>query len=216
LIQLCYNGMNTEVFHRRKVNLPPELQGGSLIVGVACALRPEKGLPTLVRGFAIAHGKHPGMRLLIVGSGAMLGSLEQLSCELGVRESCLFVPSTADVTRWLSSMDVFVLPSLSEALSNSLIEAMACGCAPIASDVGGNPELVAHGKRGLLFPAGDSDELARHLVTFAEDEEFRRRCGEDSRDFVVRNFSLRASVQRMTKIYSETLARKSRCGCDAS
>jgi glycosyltransferase involved in cell wall biosynthesis len=216
LIRLCYNGINAEVFRRRSADPPPELRDASLVVGAACALRPEKDLPTLLRAFGIAFRLHPQMKLLIVGSGAMRDRLESLSRELNIREACMFVPSTADVPHWLSLMDVFVLPSISEALSNSLMEAMASGCAPIASNVGGNPELVANGERGLLFNPRNIDELARHIVRFAEDSQFRFHCAEASRSFIVEHFSLSASVQRMTAIYSEMLARKQPCAHAAS
>ncbi len=205
MIRLCYNGINTQVFERRPRERPRELAGADPVVGIVCALRPEKDLPTLVRAFALARNQHPRMRLVIVGSGEMLGPLLQLSEELGQREHCVFVPSTAEVPQWLSSIDIFVLPSISEALSNSLMEAMACGCAPVASNIGGNGELVEHGERGLLFRAGDAEELALHLSTLAADEALRRRYAEASRLFIQENFSLASSVGRMTEIYLEAM-----------
>ena len=72
-------------------------------------------------------------------------------------------------------MDIFVLPSLSEALSNSLMEAMGCGCCPVASDTGGNPELVTDGETGLLFPVGDAEALAERLALLLDQPEYRRR-----------------------------------------
>ena len=72
----------------------------------------------------------------------------------GSDADCHFQPAERNVAPWLRAMDIFVLPSLSEALSNSLMEAMGCGCCPLASDTGGNPELVQHGETGLLVSAG--------------------------------------------------------------
>jgi glycosyltransferase involved in cell wall biosynthesis len=207
MIRLCYNGINTQFFYRRPPDRPRE-PGEPLVVGVVCALRPEKDLPTLVRAFAIARRPNPLMHLVIVGDGEMRDPLERLSEELGVRECCEFVPSTTEVPQWLSRIDIFVLPSVSEALSNSLMEAMACECAPVASNVGGNGELVEHGERGLLFEAGDAEELARHLNTLAADEELRRRFAEASRRFIQETFGLTNSVRRMTDIYLEALGRK--------
>jgi glycosyltransferase involved in cell wall biosynthesis len=210
LLHLCYNGINTETFHRRSVEESPQLAGASLVVGVVCALRPEKDLPTLVKAIAMARAQHPGMRLVIVGSGPLRGELEQLSDQLGQRKHCVFVPMTPEVPEWLSRIDIFVLPSLSEALSNSLMEAMVCGCVAVASNVGGNPELVASGERGLLFQPGDAEELARHLGTLAADEALRRRYAEAGCRFIKENFSLAASVRRMADIYVEMIARKRR------
>lgn len=207
-IRLCYNGVNTGVFHRRTREQPGQLAGASLVVGIVCALRPEKDLATLMKAFAIARQRYSGMRLLIVGDGPMREPLEQLSEKLGERNHCVFVPSTSDVPQWLSAIDIFVLPSVSEALSNSLMEAMACGCAPVASNIGGNGELVKHGERGLLFHAGDAEELALHLTALATDEGLRRRYAAASRSFIHENFSLAKSIQRMTEIYLEMLDRK--------
>jgi L-malate glycosyltransferase len=205
IIRLCHNGINTQFFYRRPPDRPREPGDPLVVVGIVCALRPEKDLPTLVKAFAIARRRHPLMRLAIVGDGEMRDPLERLSEELGVRECCEFAPSTTEVPQWLSAIDIFVLPSASEALSNSLMEAMACGCAPVASNVGGNGELVEHGERGLLFQAGDAEELARHLNTLAADEELRRRFAEASRRFIHENFGLAKSVRRMTEIYLEAL-----------
>ena len=120
----------------------------------------------------------------------------------------MFVPTTPEVPEWLSSIDIFVLPSLSEALSNSLMEAMACGCVAVASNVGGNPELVAPGERGLLFPRGDVEELAKHLNTLAADEALRKRYAEAGRRFIQEHFSLAISVRRMADIYVEMIEKK--------
>jgi glycosyltransferase involved in cell wall biosynthesis len=208
-VRLCYNGIDTAVFHRQSCARPAELNGASVVVGVVCALRPEKDLPTLMRAFAIAQSTIPGMRLLLVGSGEMREPLGQLLRELGCSEQCVFIPSTPDVVRWLSAIDIFVLPSRSEALSNALMEAMACECAVIASDVGGSPELVALGERGLLFKPGDEHTLAAHLKTLAADPELRQRYASAGSRFIHEDFSMEKSVGRMSEIYLEMSARKS-------
>ena len=93
----------------------------------------------------------------------MLPELQSRAVSLGLGESCHFQGADSNVAEWLRALDIFVLPSLSEALSNSLLESMACGCCAIASDTGGNPELIRDGETGLLFPAGDSLALAARL-----------------------------------------------------
>jgi glycosyltransferase involved in cell wall biosynthesis len=208
LIRLCRNGIDTTVFRPGPNVRPPELEGASLAVGVVCALRPEKGLPSLVEAFARARHGDPGMRLVIVGSGPVLPELEQLRERLGLGGACVFAPSTPDVVRWLRAIDIFVLPSLSEAFSNSLMEAMACGCAVVASRVGGNPELVEHGERGLLFQAGDPDDLAAQIARLAKDEAERRRMAESGQRFIAGNFSIATAANRMAEIYSDLLRRK--------
>ena len=212
-LRTCYNGLDTSRFLPLAKLRPPALEGASLVIGVVCALRPEKGLPTLVEAFATVVSAGPadlcsGLRLAIVGSGPMLGRLQEMSVALGIQDRCHFEPSTADVITWLRAIDIFVLPSVSEALSNSLMEAMACGCAAVASAVGGNPELVSDGSTGSLFPAGNASELAVRLSRLVADEGLRTRFGAEASDRVRQRFSLEASVDRMQKIYDELLGRK--------
>ncbi len=207
LVHLCYNGLDTRVFYpAQPESRPAALQDASIVVGVVCALRPEKGLDTLISAFARIHSQRSGLKLAIIGSGPCREALEAQARSLGIDRDCLFQPGTADVAYWLRLIDIFVLPSRSEALSNSIMEAMACGCSVIASGVGGNPELVAHRERGLLFRAGDADELAAALRLLLENEPLRRRLAAAGRDFIRENFSLEASARRMEAIYSSMLA----------
>jgi glycosyltransferase involved in cell wall biosynthesis len=177
-----------------------------LTVGVVCALRPEKDLATLAEGFARAWREWPGLRLVVVGSGPERAPLERRLTELGARGAAHLEPATAEVAPWLRGIDIFVLPSKSEALSNALMEAMACGCVAVASAVGGNPELVREGETGLLFPVGDAAALAGCLLRLARDGEQRRRMAELARRRMETEFTLPAAARRMAEIYAEVLA----------
>ncbi len=173
-----------------------------LVIGVACALRPEKGLFTLLDAFARMRERYPQARLLIVGSGPMGGQLEERARRLGIGSVCHFQPAVEEVAPWLRAMDIFVLPSLSEALSNALMEAMACGCCAVASEVGGNPELVKHGETGWLFPAGDSLALAAALESLLDNQALRHRLAEAGAGFIREGFSSQAAARRMGRIYA--------------
>ena len=94
---------------------------------------------------------------------------------------CVFEPATSRVPGWLHAIDIFVLPSLSEALSNSLMEAMACGCCVAASRVGGNPELVAQGETGMLFEPRDAAGLAEVLRLLISDSALRAKLAAQCR-----------------------------------
>jgi glycosyltransferase involved in cell wall biosynthesis len=208
-IQLCYNGIDLDVFSPLDSPRPPDLPRDSFVIGVVCALRPEKGLPTLLQAFARVRHLRAGMKLAIVGDGPMLESLRSESQALGVREDCVFALNTGRVTDWLRAIDIFVLPSLSEALSNALMEAMACGCPVVASNIGGNPELVRNGETGLLFEPGDAASLAAALQTLIENESLRRRLADNGAKFLRDSFSIRASAQRMGEIYAQLLRSRS-------
>jgi glycosyltransferase involved in cell wall biosynthesis len=107
----------------------------------------------------------------------------------------------------LRAIDIFVLPSLSEGLSNSLLEAMGCGCCPIASDTGGNPELVKDGETGLLFPRGDAAALADRLRTVLGDSALRQNLAAGAALRARRDFPREAAARKMGEIYREFLER---------
>ena len=198
MIRLAYNGLDTAIFRREG---PRAAVAAGPVIGVICALRPEKGLHLLIEAFAqVRRGK-----LLIVGSGPALGELQERARSLGVAGECHFEPAVANVADWLRAMDVFVLPSLSEALSNSLLEAMGCGCCPIASDTGGNPELVRNGETGLLFRSGDAGALAERLRAVLDDAELRKALAAAAEERAHREFARAVAARRVGEIYREFL-----------
>jgi glycosyltransferase involved in cell wall biosynthesis len=203
-IHLCHNGLDLGVFRYAPRERPPCLEGARTVIGTVSVLRPEKGLPVLLEAFAQVRIERPGVRLLVVGSGPVAADLEALAGSLGIREACHFEPATSDVASWLRAIDVFVLPSLSEALSNSLMEAMACGCCVVASNVGGNPELVT-GETGVLFEKGNTAELASRLIELVDRPDLRARLGECAAARIRSEFTIEASARRMGEIYEDFL-----------
>lgn len=201
LIQLCYNGIDTSEFY--PCPAPPRKDG--LVIGVVSVLRPEKSIQTLLDAFARIRSLRPGLQLMIVGAGPQRGELEARAGKLGILPDCIWEPDTADVASRLRAIDIFVLPSISEALSNSLMEAMACGCCPAASNVGGNPELVDDGRTGLLFRAGDAPHLAAKLQVLIERETLRRSMAAAAASLIRTRFSVQASAARMAEIYGKYL-----------
>ena len=203
-IHLCRNGVDLNLFY------PPVARRAEekLTIGVAAMLRPEKSLHTLIEAFGRVRAKGVAARLVIVGSGEMLESLETLARRLGLTENCRFEPASRAVADWLRKFDVFVLPSVSEALSNSLMEAMACRCCAVASRVGGNPELVEEGVTGMLFEAGNGEDLASKLETLAGSPELRERMAEAGARKMRDEYSIAASARRMGEIYDSLPARR--------
>jgi glycosyltransferase involved in cell wall biosynthesis len=195
-IRLCYNGVDLDEF------APSDTARDTLAIGVVCALRPEKDVATLISAFARL--QHSGLRLLIVGGGSKLGELQSQAQALGVAGQCTFVPATGQVAKWLRAIDIFVLPSQSEALSNALLEAMACRCCPVASRVGGNVELIRHGENGMLFEAGNTDELSGILGTLVDLRVLREQLAARAR-LTAEQFSMAASTRCMEQIYTELI-----------
>jgi len=207
-IHLCYNGIDVDVFHSVRGCRPAALAHASLVVGVVCALRPEKGLDTLLEAFALARARQVGMKLAIVGSGACEEDLRAQAAALGILQNCVFQPATADVAPWLRGIDIFVLPSLTEALSNSLMEAMSCGCCVVASRVGGNPELVADGETGLLFGPRDVSGLALAMNRLIDQPSWRAELARNASRLIRENFRLDLAARRMGEVYAALLSRQ--------
>jgi glycosyltransferase involved in cell wall biosynthesis len=153
--------------------------------------------------------------LAIVGSGPEGTRLKALAGELGIHERCHFEPATSDVAEWLSHIDIFVLPSCKEALSNALMEAMACSCCAIASRVGGNPELIDDGENGLLFNVDDVEQLAGQLDALLADPVRRRRLASAASAKMSAQFSYSRAAATMLEIYESVLFRARRKGRSA-
>ncbi len=199
-IRVCYNAVDTEQYKRRPT---PSPWPGKIIVGVVCALRPEKGLDTLIRAFAKL--SRPDAMLVIVGSGPEGPRLRALASQLGISQSCHFEPSTPNVAEWLSRIDIFALPSRSEALSNALMEAMACSCCVIASRVGGNPELIDDGENGLLFEVNNIGQLAAQLDELLADPVRRHCLGSAASAKMAAHFTYSRAAATMQQIYESVL-----------
>jgi glycosyltransferase involved in cell wall biosynthesis len=210
-IELCFNGVDTEEFYPEEARSPAPVANASFVVGAICVLRPEKSLHLLQEAFAHIRHVKPGMKLLLVGSGPELPRL-QLNClRLGIKDDCVFLPATSQVPQILHALDIFVLCSDSEAFSNTLLEAMACGCCAVGSRVGGTPELIGNDERGLLFRPGDAGDLAEKLATLVGNEQLRRKFGTRAADFARTKLSVEIAARRMAEIYELMLRRSALC-----
>ena len=108
----------------------------------------------------------------------------------------------------MRAIDIFVLSSHSEAFSNALLEAMACGCCAVGSRVGGTPELIGNDERGLLFESGNIADLAEKLSKLIQQEQLRRELAERAAEFARTKLTIEANVERMIQIYDGLLERK--------
>ena len=205
---LCYNGVETAEFFPQPGPKPSPVADASLVIGAVSVLRPEKRLELLVEGFAPLRHLRRGLKLFIVGSGPELPKLEAKAAELGITEHCVFMPAVPSVAPYLRAIDVFVSCSSSEAFSNAILEAMACGCCPVGSRVGGTPELIEDGERGLLFESGNAAELSRKLALLLEDETLRARLAANAAKFAADNLNMNIALNRLSSIYAEGVAKK--------
>src|SRR5205823_3507679 len=130
------------------------------------------------------------LRLAIVGDGPLLDELRQLAKDTGVQGLVWFAGAIDDIASVLRAFDVFVLPSLAEGISNTVLEAMASGLPVLATGVGGNVEIVDDGRSGRLFPARDVQSLAQLIAEYANDPHLRATHARAARRAAVERFGI--------------------------
>jgi glycosyltransferase involved in cell wall biosynthesis len=169
---------------------------------------PIKDHAILLQAAEILISRGMPVRVLLVGSGPELRKhKESVAASPRLSGRVVFAGSDSDVPALLNAMDIFVLPSLSEGMSNTLLEAMASSLAVVATRVGGNPELVEEQRSGWLFEPGDAMALAAILERIGRDSDLREEYGQAARRRAVQHFSLEAMVGNYRNLYGE-LARK--------
>ena len=211
-----YNGVDAERFHpahggRAPVPLAGFVPRQALVIGAVGRLQTVKDQLNLVRAFVLLLQARPEMtaslRLLIIGDGPLRREAQSLLEKAGAASLAWLPGARDDIPELMRAMDVFVLPSLAEGISNTILEAMATGLPVIATDVGGNGELVVDGETGFLVPAARPQDLADAIARYVNDAELRRRHGHGGRERVEREFSMEAMVARYVAIYEAQLQR---------
>lgn len=197
------NGVDLARFSPAPIPKQPQ---GEVIIGTLGNLRTEKGLADLLRAASLIYVQCPDVRFLIWGEGPLRPDLEKLIRELGVDGTVNLRGTTVEPEAALRELDVFVLPSLSEACSNVLLEAMATGLAVVATRVGGNPALVEDEETGLLVPPADPAALAKAIIRLIEEPALRTQLAERGRDRVRAEFGIDPLLARIEALYEAALA----------
>ncbi len=143
----------------------------------------------------------PMAEFILVGDGPLRPGLEAMAAELGIKEKVLFVGERHDIPAMLASLDVSILISSSESLSNVILESMAAGVAVVATDVGGNPELVKDGETGVLVPPGDEKKLVDALAHLVCDPITRAQYAGRGREFARSHFHIDEVCRRFERLY---------------
>jgi glycosyltransferase involved in cell wall biosynthesis len=198
---LCYNGVDTSIFHPGTVSRPPELSTAAVVIGTVANLRQEKGIDLLLKSFSLLRQAAVEAKLLIVGDGPEMEPLRAMARQLGIANDTLFLIGKPDISEEMRGIDIFVLPSYSEAFSNALLEAMASGCAVIGSNVGGTPELIEDGENGFLFQSGSVEDLAAKLRIMVENAKLRLRFQRNSAARARNEFSLGRNLACFRQLY---------------
>ena len=177
------------------------IRPAEFVVGSVGRLVEVKNYPCLVRAFHLFSKNRQDVRLLLVGEGPQRVKIEQMIDEYGLGGKVILAGRREDIPALLSSMDVFVLPSFSEGLSNTILEAMCAGLPIIASNVGGNPELIAPGIVGELFESDNERELSTYLENWYSNPEKREQMSISARAHAEKNFTLASMIEKYENAY---------------
>jgi sugar transferase (PEP-CTERM/EpsH1 system associated) len=207
------NGVDIERFHpARQLEAPPGFPFADpalCVIGTVGRLASVKHQTLLARAFVRVLEGHPALRdrlrLAIVGDGALRRDIEDIVDRAGVRDLVWLPGARDDVPDVLRAFDVFVLPSLAEGISNTILEAMATGLPIIATDVGGNAELIEHGQSGTLVPSDDVAAIAAAIEQYAKPA-VALAAGLAARRRAEHHLGLDAMVARYATLYDELLA----------
>ena len=209
-----YNGVNFDRFRstcdtsirRAEIGLPE----GAVLAGVVARVEPAKDHATLLQALALISRRLPQLHLVVVGGGSEVGRLKASARELGIGEHVHFTGPRADAAEWLQSRDISVLSSVKEGLSNTVLESMAAGRAMVATDVGGNAEVIVEGETGFLVPPRDPAAFGEALARLALSPDLMARFGRAGRKRVHTVFSVSRMVARTEALYLELAAQGAR------
>jgi len=176
------------------------------VVGTIGRLATKKGQADLLEAAPLVLDRVPAATFLLVGDGPLRGDLERRARELGIADRVRFRGAVPDGAAVLPELSVFALPSHMEGMSNGLLEAMAAGLPVVATDVGGNPEVVVDGETGFVVPPRDPAALAEAILVLLKDPDRGRAMGAAGRARVAEHYTVQRMVARLEALYASLLA----------
>jgi len=211
-----YNGVDTNRFRpaTARTSLPHAMfeRPDLIVVGTVGRMEPVKDPLNLARAFVRCTQAMPDirerLRLVMIGDGSLRPQVEDTLAKAGLSGQAWLPGARGGIDEILRGLDVFVLPSLSEGISNTILEAMATGLPIVATRTGGNPELVQDGETGLLPAPGSDEALAQAIGRYVRDESLRTAHGTRARQVALERYSLGNMVSRYADIYRELLAQR--------
>jgi L-malate glycosyltransferase len=206
------NGVDTDRFVPCSAAMRQAARGAlgydaqDLVIGCVASLSPVKRHVDLLQAFHWVRSQIPTARLLLIGEGLLRADIEMQVLQLGLQDSVRLLGMRQDLDQVLPALDVAVLASRSEGLSNAVLEQLACGLPAVVTQVGGNPDLVAHERNGLLVKPECPDSLAAGLMRALSDPGWRAEAGRCAREGVVARWSVAAMIQAYVGLYRCVLA----------
>lgn len=211
-IATIYNGVDavTEISPERKQEIKQSLSisDDETVFGIFARLEPVKGHKYFIKAARNLLKAQRRAKFIIAGSGSLEEDLKKRASSYGIEESIIFTGFLEDTTELLNIIDVNVISSESEAMSLSILEAMSLSRPTIATDVGGNSQLITSGKTGLLVGPTDSTSLSEAMVRFVDDKELYSKCAQGAYSEYTKNFTAKKMVANLEKLYGELFGSK--------
>jgi L-malate glycosyltransferase len=207
MIRIIYEGIDLSLYPKDPARLhrsPNELTA----IGTVAHLSHEKGLNFLIEAASLIPNAKEKLRFVIVGNGDCLPELKALAQAKGLRDIFQFVGFHTNISQYMNAFDIFALPSLSEGLSSSILEAMAASLPIVATKAGGIPELVQNGDNGLLVEPADPAALARAIQYLVDNPEISRNMGLRGRARMEEQFTLERKILETEQLCSALLRGK--------
>jgi len=202
---VIYNGIDVEGFRPKTEN--KDHASKDIIVGIVATLnRKVKRVDLFLKAAAYILQRIESVKFIIAGDGELRKDLVSLSRELGISRNVEFLGRVENIPQLLSTIDIGVVSSDSEGFSNAVLEYMAAGVSVVATDVGGNMEIIANGINGFLVPRGDYRSLGERIIQLATEKQMFDRIRENALEKVRRNYSVKHSVEMYENFYKQLLA----------
>ncbi len=216
ITRIC-NGVDIDKFFplqgekKRLAGCPFAFHSNEMIIGTVGRMHGVKDQITLVKAYISLLQKNPQfngvVKLIIVGAGPLRDEALQLLRQERLDHDAWLPGERKDIAEVMRNFDLFVLPSQAEGISNTILEAMATGLPVIATEVGGNPELVQHNVTGGLVAKADPEALAEMLLDYMADKDKRQQQGSNGLQRVLSEFSLNAMVKQYINVYDGLVCR---------
>ena len=197
------SGVDAEHFHPGPSAVESSLLPRPRVVFTG-RLHPQKNLPLLLEAWAAAAWRTPA-NLILIGPGSDRQALAELAASLGISDRVQFVGAVPDPADHLRAADIFVLPSVAEGMSNSLLEAMATALPCVVSGIGGNTDLIDDGRTGVLVPEASPNAWSSALIGLLRDPSRAKALGAAARSRIDSEFSLRVVVDRYVELYRKLI-----------
>lgn len=207
-VKVIHNGVDETQFKKNLLLTNPlkeqyGIKDTDTIIGTIANFRKVKNYPLLIDAFSTLTAKYPALKLLCVGGGAYIEEIKKKVREYHLTERVIFTGYSSDVNRFLEMMDIFVLCSLAEGFPNVIIQAMCMGVPVVSTAVGGCPEIIEHGRNGLLFPSNHKEKFVQNVSKLIDDKPFASELVQQGKKTVQDKFLMKTMIKNYSRLFRE-------------